>query len=219
MKKLISLVLIISLVFSIIACSSNGQLIKGTPEQGQSVVIYTKPGQIKEGLFIKIDNEQIIYIDKDTHKAETVHVGVIDYFKVSNKHYDFEGKEITDSNISNERGYSRTLGYGVGGLALGTAVGFGIGLILQSTSSIAPIIPMAVMALGGSAYFGIMGNTSDKEVALKEVRDKRFAKSKDKFEKELEQTKKLIEAKKKEKARIQKEIDTKKKDKNPKKDD
>jgi len=170
MKKLITLVLIISLVFSIIACSGQGQLIKGTPEQGQSVVIHTKSGQIKEGLFIKVDSEQIIYIDKETHKAETIHKGLIDYYKISDKHYDFEGNEITDANISDERGYGRTLGYGFGGFALGTAVGFGIGLVLQSTSSIAPIIPMAVIALGGSAYFGVMGNSSDKEIAIKDVR-------------------------------------------------
>jgi len=43
-------------------------------------------------------------------------------------------------------------------------------LVLQSTSSIAPIIPMAVIALGGSAYFGVMGNSSDKEIAIKDVR-------------------------------------------------
>jgi len=219
MKKIISSILIITLLFSIIACSSQGQLIKGIPEQGQSVVIHTKPGQIKEGLFIKLDNEQIIYIDKDTHKAETIHNGLIDYYKIANKHYDFEGNEITDANISDERGYGRTLGYGFGGFALGTAVGFGIGLVLQSTSSIAPIIPMSVIALGGATYFGIMGNSSDKEVAIKDVRDKRFVNTKDKFEKELEQTKKLIEAKKKEKERLQKEIDIKDKEKNLKKDD
>jgi len=219
MKKLITLVLIISLVFSIVACSGQGQLIKGMPEQGQSVVIHTSSGKIHEGLFIKADQGRLIYIDKETLKAETVDNTEITKIIISNKHYDFEGNEITDANISDERDYSRTLGYGVGGFALGTAAGFGIGLILQSTSSIAPIIPMAVIALGGATYFGIMGNSSDKEVAIKDVRDKRFVNTKDKFEKELEQTKKLIEAKKKEKERLQKEIDIKDKEKNLKKDD
>ncbi len=58
-----------------------------------------------------------------------------------------------------------------------------------------------------------MGYKSDTEVAIKSVRDKRFAKSKGKFEKELEETKKLIEAKKKEKVRLQNEIENTKKDK------
>lgn len=212
MRKIISLVLIFSLLFSVIACSGQGKLINGTPEQGESVVIYTESGQIKEGLFIKIDENQVIYIDKDTHKAETIQKGLIDHINLSDKHYDFEGNPITETDISNERGYGRTMGYGIGGFTLGTAVGFGIGLILQSTSSVAPIYPMAVLALGGGYYFGSMGNSSDVDVAIKSVRDRRFAKTKDKFEKELEQTKKLIEEKKKEKERLQKEIDQKKKD-------
>ena len=192
MKKIISSFIIISLLFSIIACSGQGKLIKDTPEQGQSLVIYTKDGKIHEGLFIKKDDERLIFIDKDSHKAETIENTEISKIVESNRYYDFEGNEITETNISDERGHSRTLGYGVGGFTLGTAVGFGIGLILQSTSSIAPIYPMIVMALGGTYFFGDMGNTSDTEVAIKEVRDKRFAKSKDKFEKELEETKNLI---------------------------
>ena len=217
MKKIISSILIITLLFSLIACSSQGQLIKGMPEQGQSVVIHTKPGQIKEGLFIKLDSEQIIYIDKDTHKAETIHNGLIDYFKIADKHYDFEGNEITDKDIGDERGYGRTFGYGVGGFALGAALGFGVGIILQKSEITAPIVPMISLGLGGAYLFGDMGYKSDTEIAIKEVRDKRFTKSKDKFEKELEQTKKLIEAKKKEKERLQNEIE-KKKEKSLKKD-
>jgi len=218
MKRLISLVLIFSLLISIIACSGQGKLIKGTPEKGQSLIIYENSGKIYEGLFLKRDSEKLIYIDKDTHKAETIENIDISKVEKSKKNYDFEGNEITEANMSNERGYSRTLGYGIGGFTLGTAVGFGIGLILQSTSSIAPIYPMIVMALGGTYFFADMGNDSDKEIAIKSVRDKRFAKSKDKFEKELEDTKKLIESKKKEKKRLKKEIEKKKKEKSQQKD-
>lgn len=218
MKRIISLILILSLLFSIIACSGQGKLIKGVPEQGQSLLIYTNSGKIYEGLFIKKDNEKLIYIDKVTHKAETLENKDITKIKTSNKFYDFEGNEITEANIGDERGYSRTLGYGVGGFTLGTAVGFGIGLILQSTSAIAPIYPMILMALSGTYFFGAMGNDSDREVAIKNVRDKRFAKSKDKFDKELDDTKKLIESKKKEKERILKEIEKKKKEKGLQKD-
>ena len=218
MKKIISLVLIISLLFSIIACSGQGKLIKDSPQQGQSLVIYTKDGKIHEGLFIKKDEERLIFINKESHKAETIENAEISKIVESIRFYDFEGNDITESIISDERGHSRTLGYGVGGFTLGTAVGFGLGLILQSTSSIAPIYPMIVMALGGTYFFGDMGNTGDREVAIKNVRDKRFAKSKDKFDKELEETKKLIKEKKKEKARLQKEIENKKKDKSLQKD-
>jgi hypothetical protein len=215
MQKIISFILILSLLFSIIACSGQGQLIKGTPEQGQSLVIYKGDGKIYEGLFIKKDAEKLIYIDNTTHKAETLRNNEITKIISSNKFYDFEGNEITEANISYERGYSRTLGYGVGGFTLGTAAGFGLGLILQSAFSIAPIYPMIVMALGGTFVFGVMGNNSDREVAIKNVRDERFAKSKDKFDKELDDTKKLIESKKKEKERILKEIEKKKKEKGP----
>lgn len=218
MKKTISVTLILSLLFSIVACSGQRELITGIPDQGQSLIIYTNSGKIFEGLFIKKDGEKLIYIDKDTHKAETLLNSEITKLQVSNKFYDFDGNEITEKNISDERGYSRTLGYGVGGFTLGTAVGFGIGLILQSTSSIAPIYPMIAMALGGTFLFGNMGNTSDRDVAIKNVRDKRFAKSKDKFDKELENTKKLIEDKKKEKQRILEEIEKKKREKNLQKD-
>jgi len=177
MKRLISLVLIFSLLISIIACSGQGKLIKGTPEKGQSLIIYENSGKIYEGLFLKRDSEKLIYIDKDTHKAETIENIDISKVEKSKKNYDFEGNEITEANMSNERGYSRTLGYGIGGFTLGTAVGFGIGLILQSTSSIAPIYPMIVMALGGTYFFADMGNDSDKEIAIKSVRDKRFARA------------------------------------------
>lgn len=184
MKKTISLLLIFSMLFSIVACSGQGKLISGTPDQGQSLVIYKNDGKIFEGLFIKKDSEKLIYIDKNTHKAETLLNTEITKMQISNKFYDFEGNEITEGNISAERGYSRTLGYGVGGFTLGTAVGFGIGLILQSTSAIAPIYPMIAMALGGTFLFGTLGNDSDREVAIKSVRDKRFANSKDKFDKD-----------------------------------
>jgi hypothetical protein len=213
MKKFISIILIITLLFSIIACSGQGKLIKDTPEQGQSLVIYTKDGKIHEGLFIKKDDERLIFIDKDSHKAETIENSDISKVIESKRYYDFEGNEITDSNISSERGYSRTAGYGVGGLFLGAAVGFGVGIILQKQEIAAPLVPMVALGLGGAYFFADMGYKSDTEVAIKTVRDRRFAKSKDKFEKELEETKKLIEAKKKEKVRLQNEIENTKKDK------
>jgi hypothetical protein len=212
MKKLISLILVLTLLFSIFSCSGGSKLVKDMPDQGQSLVIYTKDGKIYEGLFIKKDSEKLIFIDKDSHKAEVMKTTEISKIVESNKYYDFEGEEITEANISEERGYGRTMGYGVGGFTLGTAVGFGIGLVLQSTSSVAPIIPMAILALGGTYYFADMGNSSDRQVAIKNIRDYRFAQSKDKLEKKLEDTKKLIEEKKKEKERLQKELENKKKE-------
>ena len=94
MKKLISIILIFSFLFSMIACSGQGKLITDTPEQGQSLVIYTNDGKIYEGLFIKKDDERLIFIDKDSHKAETIENSEISKIIESNKYYDFEGNEI-----------------------------------------------------------------------------------------------------------------------------
>ncbi len=212
MKKIIIIVLISILLLQLISCSSQGKLINGIPDRGTSVAIFQKNGKISEGLFIKDEQSHIIYIDRESHKAEKIESTNITKIERSFSIYDFEANKITNTDIGNEKGSSRLLGYGLGGFALGTAVGFGIGAVLAS-SGVPLLYPMLAGALTGTYFFGAMGHKSDKDEAIKNIRNKRFAKSKGKLQKELDETRKLIEEKKKEKEKIIKEMESKKKDK------
>jgi len=218
MKKIISILMIISLILNLAACSGNEKLIKGSPEQGVSIVVYMNNGKILEGLSIKDDESTLIYIDNVSHKAEKLQKTDISRIQRSNTVYDFDGIPISKNEIKESKGIGKTLGYGAGGFVLGTAVGFGIGIILLSAGSIAPIYPMLACGLGGGYYFGLEGDESETEDAIKEIRDNRFEKSKEKLEKELKDTQNLIEQKELEKEKLLKEIEQKKNEKNVKKD-
>lgn len=212
MKKTITVILIFTLLLQLISCASQGKLIKGIPERGESVIIVKKNGIMLEGLFIKNDNTQYIYIDNKTHKAEKIEKSEIKRIERSSKIYDFEGNNISRTDIGNEKSNSRMLGYGTGGFAIGTAVGFGIGALLAS-SGVPLLYPMLAGAVTGTYYFGSMGSDSDRDEAIKNIRNERFEISKDKLQKELDETRKLIEEKKKEKEKLIKEMELKKKKK------
>jgi hypothetical protein len=181
------------------------------------VVLVTRDGKSHEGLYIKSDNTQIIYIDNVTHQAEKLYPNDIRKIAKSNTIYDFEAKPITKVDINKQKRYSRTIGYTIGGFALGTGAGFGVAALLAS-SGVPLLYPMLAGALGGAYFFGVMGSESDREIAIKEIRDKRFAVSKQRLQKELSETRQIIEKKQKEKEKILKEIEEKKREKDSSKD-
>ena len=122
--------------------------------------------------------------------------------------YDLEGNVITDDQISDAKGMSKTLAYGFGGLVLGAAVGFGVGALMQS-EDIAIGIPMAILGVTGAVYFGIMGSNSDKEDAIDDIRAERYEVSQAELRKKLEQEKKRLEEQKQKQEELKKDMEKK----------
>jgi hypothetical protein len=119
--------------------------------------------------------------------------------------YDLEGNVISDDQISDTKGTSKTLVYGFGGLVLGAAVGFGVGALMQS-EDVAIGVPMAILGVAGAVYFGIMGSNSDKEDAIDDIRAERYEASQAELKKKLELEKKRLEEQKQKQEQLKKDI-------------
>lgn len=190
-------------------CSSSQSLTKSQ----SSVVIHLKDGSSKEGLVIKKDGENLLYMDSKTHGKESIKISDIKSLSKASVIYDFEANPIPSSVISEEKGMGNTFLYGGGGLALGTAVGFGAGLIVWNAveNKGAGVITMAACALAGGVYFSFLGADEDYEDAIFNVRQKRYAISKQKRDKEIEEAKQELKESQKKKEELQKKIDEKNK--------
>ena len=144
MKKIISGVLLICFFNLIIGCSSSIRV--DDPPIGESVVINIDDGSVREGVILKKDGATLKYIDTKSHRPEDLAISKIKSIGYADKVYDLEGNVITDNQISDEKGMSKTLAYGFGGLVLGAAVGFGVGAVMKS-EEIAIGIPMAILGI------------------------------------------------------------------------
>jgi hypothetical protein len=207
MKKFISGVLLISFLNLIIGCSSSLRV--DEPPIGESVVINLEDGSTREGVILKKEGTKLKYIDTQTHRPEDLDISKIRSLSYADKVYDLEGNVITDEQLSDAKGMSKTLAYGFGGLVLGAAVGFGVGALMQS-ENIAIGIPMAVLGVAGAVYFGIKGSNSDKEDAIDDIRAKRYEDSQTELKKKLEDEKKRLQDQKEKQDQLKKDI--KKKD-------
>jgi hypothetical protein len=206
MKKIISGVLLISFFNFIIGCSSSIRVDK--PPIGESVVINMDDGSKREGVILKKEGTILKYIDTQTHRPEDLDINKIKSIGYADKVYDLEGNVITDDQISDAKGMSKTLAYGFGGLVLGAAVGFGVGALMQS-EDIAIGIPMAILGVTGAVYFGIMGSNSDKEDAIDDIRAERYEVSQAELRKKLEQEKKRLEEQKQKQEELKKDMEKK----------
>ena len=209
MKKVISGVLLICFVNFIIGCSSAIRTDK--PPIGESVVINLIDGSTREGVILKKEASILKYIDTQSHLPEDLDIGKIKSMTYANVVYDLEGNVIADEQISETKGSSKTLAYGFGGLVLGAAVGFGIGALMQSTD-IAIGVPMAIFGVAGGVYFGIMGNHSDREDAIDDIRAKRYEVSQEELQKQLEYEKKQLQEQKEKQEQLRKDIEKKRKE-------
>ncbi len=191
-------------------CSAN----KSLTSSQSSVVIHLKDGSKKEGLVIKREGENLMYMDSETHGKELVSISDIKKLSKAPVLYDFEAHPMPNSAISAEKGWNNTLLYGGGGLVLGVAVGFGVGLIAFEASGerSALTLSMAAFTLAGGVYFGIIGMDEDYDEAVFNVRQKRYAISKQKRDKEIEEAKRDLKDSQKKKMELKKKIKEKKKD-------
>jgi hypothetical protein len=206
MKKIISGVLLICFFNFIIGCSSSIRVDK--PPIGESVVINLDDGSKREGVILKKEGSILKYIDTQTHRPEDLDINKIKSIGYADKVYDLEGNVITDDQISDTKGMSKTLAYGFGGLVLGAAVGFGVGALMQS-EDIAIGVPMAILGVAGAVYFGIMGSNSDKEDAIDDIRAERYEVSQAELKKKLQQEKKRLEDQKQKQEQLKKDIEKK----------
>jgi hypothetical protein len=206
MKKIISGVLLICFLNLIIGCSSSIRV--DDPPIGESVVINLDDGSTREGVILKKDGKNLKYIDTISHRPEDLTISKIKSIGYADKVYDLEGNVITDDQISDEKGMSKTLAYGFGGLVLGAAVGFGVGAVMQS-EDIAIGIPMAILGVVGGVYFGIKGSNSDREDAIDDIRAERYEVSQAELKKKLEYEKKRLEDQKEKQEQLKKDIEQK----------
>ena len=204
MRRLISIILIVSLLTTLYSCSGSRKISIEEPPVGQSVKIVLVDGSMREGVILKREGQEIRYVDTETHKPERLDVQKIRGIVKSNMIYDLEGKRITESEIADEKGITKTLGYGVGGFVLGAAVGFGVGVILLAQDIGKPIYPMAVLGIGGAIYFGMRGANSDFEDAIDDIRSERYKVTQERLKKELKNEQEKLEKQKKELEQLKK---------------
>ena len=211
MKKLTAVLLIVCLVNLIVGCGGSALRVD-KPPIGESVVIKLADGSERHGIILKTDGNKILYMDADAGKPQDIEVRQVTSIIKSDKVYDMEGNVISDNQISDAKGMSKTLVYGLGGFVLGAAVGFGVAAIANAQDAdIAPIYPMAGLGVLGAVYFGIKGSESDREDAIDEIRESRYEQSQIKLRKQLEDEKqKLLEEKKKQ-DELKKELQKKEK--------
>jgi len=206
MKKFISGVLLICFFNFIIGCSSSIRVDK--PPIGESVVINLDDGSKREGVILKKEGTILKYIDTQTHRPEDLDINTIKSIGYAGKVYDLEGNVITDDQISDAKGISKTLAYGFGGLVLGAAVGFGVGALMES-ETVAIGVPMAILGAAGAVYFGIMGSNSDREDAIDDIRTERYEVSQKELQKKLESEKKRLEKQKEKQEQLKKDLEKK----------
>ncbi len=217
MKKFIIAALTVSVLFSLFSCAGKRSLTTEDPYSQASVRIILEDGSSKEGIVLKRDGDNLIYVDAKSHKKETLDYKYINKIVESENIYDFEGKPIPVSTIKENKKSSKTLMYGAGGFVLGAAVGTGVGIALYAANTdnaLAANISIVVFAAGGAYYFGSIGSSRDFEDASFTVRKIRHEQGKtvkdEKIKKQIEEEKHKIEQQKKEKEELLKKV--KKKD-------
>lgn len=185
-------------VFTILSCAGNKTLNKTNPPSQTSVKITLTDGYNKEGIIVTSKNDQLIYVDAETHQVDT-----LDYFNIarleeSDHIYDFYGHKIPPSEINQYRNYKNTLLYGTGGFVLGTAVGFGafVAMVLSDSSQVgAANLALAAFAIAGTAVFGKIGYNRDFDVATDKARRQRYATEQKQIFEEKQKLEKLKEEK------------------------
>jgi hypothetical protein len=194
-----------------IYCSGNSLINLEKPELGESVQIQLKDGKELEGVIISKKDSLIKYVDAATHSLETLQIGKINTLQHSVRVYDLEGNVISEQQISDAKGAGKTIGYSFAGVALGAAVGFGLGVIIASQSDDVPIgYSMAAFGVAGGITGGLMGSRIDRDDAIEKIRQERLAAAHEELREQLEKEQKLLDEEKKRKEQMMKDLDRQK---------
>jgi hypothetical protein len=193
-----------------IYCSGNRLINLEKPELGESVQIQLNDGKELEGVIIAKEDSLLKYVDATTHSLETLPVKKVNILKHSARVYDLEGNVISDQQISEANGAGKTIGYSFAGVALGAAVGFGVGVIIASQSDVPIGYSMAAFGVAGGITMGLIGHRHDREDAIDKIRQERIATTQAELRQQIEKEQKLLDEEKKRKEQIIKELERKK---------
>ncbi|HID39348.1 MAG TPA: hypothetical protein EYP36_07520 [Calditrichaeota bacterium] len=199
-RKIISLTAVLALLAQT-ACSGSRAISMDDPDPQASARIILKDGSTREGIIVKKEKNQLIYVDAKTHKAEKLDLVEISKMYESDHIYDFSAKPIPDSEVRAYKSSKKTWLYGAGGLILGLAAGFGVGLLIISSDAdqtLAANIAMGTFGVAGAWIFASVGANQDFEDAVFKARKARYQVEKRQMDKE----KKKLEELKKEKERL-----------------
>jgi hypothetical protein len=204
-------VLFLASAFLAFGCSAKKILTTQSPYSQASVVVHLKNGEKKQGIVLKREKNNLIYMDAKTHNKEKIDYATIQKLTEADVTYDFEANAIPNYVISEEKANTNTLLYGSGGLVLGTALGTAVGVALIGGGvELHPIYSMALFGISGAWYFGSLGSDYDYEDAIFDIRKERYKVSKAKRDKEIKEEKRKLEAQQKEKAELLRKIEQKK---------
>jgi len=205
-------VFFLSAAFIMIGCSAQKTLTTESPYSQASVVVHLKNGEKKQGIVLKREGNNLLYIDSKTHNKEKIEYSKIQKLTKADVVYDFEANPIPNYAINEEKGMGSTLLYGSGGFVLGAAAGTGVGIALVGAGvDLPPVVSIAVFAIGGAWYFGSVGSEYDYQDAVFDIRKQRYNVSKSKREREIEEEKRKLEIQQKKKEKMLEEIKKKKK--------
>ena len=206
---------VIVLIFLVLSnCGGQKELTKQNPYPQASAQIVMNSGKTIEGLIIKKQDNDLIYIDSKSHQKETLKFNNIKSISEADAYYDFNGNVIPVSEIKSNKGVSKTLSYGAGGLVLGVAVGTAVGVALNGVNvDMNPYITMGIFGAIGAVWFGMNGSDRDFEGAVYETQYQRYQADEThknaELKKQLENEKKKLEESKKRKEALMKNADKK----------
>lgn len=206
LTKIFSVIVIGLFVITLFNCSGTRYISAKNPESEASVRLNMTDGTYHEGIIITGDSTHLVYVDAETHEKTTLKLKDIESIERISKYFDFEGNPIPINEIKANKNLKNTLLYGGAGLALGAAVGTGVGIGLYAANQ--PLLANAsILVFGGlgAYYFGKKGVRKDYDDAAFKARQKRYQEYK-----ELRAEKRRLEELRKKKAELLKKLQEKK---------
>lgn len=210
MRKIIISILLVGWISIQYACNREGLINLEKPKLGESVHIIKTDGKDHEGILISKEGSKLKYVDSQSHSMNTLEIASIQTIRKSSRIYDLEANIITEEQIREAKGTGKTVGYGIAGVALGAAVGFGVGALIASQNDIPIGYSMIVLGVAGGVTMGLMGNRTDREEAIEKIRMERLASAQEELRDQLLKEQKLLDEEKKQKEKMMKELDQKK---------
>ncbi len=207
LTKIFTAIVIGLLAVTLFNCSGSRYMSAKSPESQASVRLNLTDGTHREGIIITGDSTNLVYVDAGTHEKTTLKLKDIESIERISKYFDFEGNPIPIEEIKANKNLKNTLLYGGAGLALGAAVGTGVGIGLYAADQ--PLMANASIVLFsglGAWYFGRKGVQKDYEEAAFKARQKRYQEYK-----ELRAEKRRLEELRRKKAELLKKLQEKKK--------
>lgn len=177
-------------------CMGSKSIRKDKALSQTSVSIQLSDGSMREGIIVTAKDNQLIFVNAESHRVDTLnYLNIVDMRKSQNV-YDFFGNIIPRSEINDQKKLNNTILYTGAGLFLGTAVGFGafVAIVLTDSSKTTPAtLTMAACSIAGAALFGKKGHDRDFQIAVDAIRKRRYELEKQKMK---EQQQRLEELKK-----------------------